>query len=338
MDLSILLALLGGLVFLVVGGELLVRGSVRFAEMMGMSPLLIGLTLVGFGTSTPELVTSVQAAMAGSPGIAVGNIVGSNIANVLLILGLSVMIFPIQVQGNALKRDGTLVVGTAALLAAVSALWMLDRVVGLLFIAMLIGYLAYAYRQEVGVPASSDDHTAAFERAQCVEGTVQHMETTGAPAKTENRALQMAIALGTALVGLGIVIVAGGFFVDGAIRLARSWGISETVIGLTIVAVGTSMPEFVTSVIAAIRKQSDVALGNILGSNIYNILGIGGVTALISPTVVPPEIVRFDNFVMLGVSVALFLFMATGRKLSRPEGAALFAGYILYVFVIWPKG
>lgn len=334
MDASILISLIGGLLLLVVGGELLVRGSVRFAEMLGMSPLLIGLTLVGFGTSTPELVTSVQAALAGSPGIAVGNIVGSNIANILLILGLSAMILPLPVGSNALKRDGSLVVATAVILSAVSAFWMLDRIAGLAFIAILIGYLYYAYRQEVGVPAGAE-HTAAFERGQCIEGTVQHLDS--GPVRPKLEAIPVAKALGIAIAGLAIVVIAGGFFVDGAIRLARNWGISETVIGLTIVAVGTSMPEFVTSIIAALRKQSDVALGNILGSNIYNILGIGGITALISPTIVPPEIVRFDNLVMIAVSAALLLFMATGRKLSRPEGGLLVAGYILYVWSIWPK-
>ena len=337
MDFSIFLALAGGLLLLVVGGELLVRGSVRFAEMLGMSPLLIGLTLVGFGTSTPELVTSVQAALAGSPGIAVGNIVGSNIANILLILGLSAMIFPLQVQNSALRRDGTLVVGTAVLLSAVSAFWLLDRVVGVAFIAILIAYIFYAYRQEVGVPAGGE-HTAAFEKTRCAEGVAPRMDTANTATKAPSRLATMAIALATALVGLAIVIVAGSYFVDGAIRLARSWGISETIIGLTIVAVGTSMPEFVTSVIAALRKQSDVALGNILGSNIYNILGIGGLTALIAPTAVPPEIMRFDNLVMVAVSLALLVFMATGRRLSRIEGGALVAGYVLYVFVLWPRG
>ncbi len=333
MELSVILGLAGGLVFLVVGGELLVRGSVRLAEIMGLSPLVIGLTLVGFGTSTPELVTSVQAALAGSPGIAVGNIVGSNIANILLILGLSALIFPIAVQSSALKRDGVVVVSTAVILAGVSAVWLLDRWVGGVFVAMLITYIYVAYRQEVGVPAQGE-HGAAFARAEAVEGTVRHIDETR-PARDVRGAL---MSLGLAVVGLAIVIIAGGYFVDASIRLARSLGISETVIGLTIVAVGTSMPELVTSFVAALKRQTDVALGNILGSNIYNILGIGGVTALISPTVVPAEIVRFDNLVMVGISVLLLVFLATGRRLSRVEGGILLAGYVAYVWFIWPKG
>jgi cation:H+ antiporter len=331
---DVILTLLGGLVLLALGGEFLVRGAVSIAERFGVSPLLIGLTLVGFGTSTPELVTSVQAAIAGSPGIAVGNIVGSNIANILLILGLSAMIFPVVVQKNALKRDGVLVVVTAILLAGVGFFWQLDRIVGLLFLAGLVGYILYAYMQERVHPNQVE--TAAGLKAAAYEGSHPGAHVTEAEPVASPPASSLVPSALMLLGGLALVIFGGNLLVTSAVSLARSLGISETVIGLTIVAVGTSMPEFVTSVIAAIRKQGDVALGNILGSNIYNILGIGGVTALISPTVIPPEIVRFDNLVMVGIS-ALLLFLAwTGYRIGRREGALLFASYVAYVWWIWP--
>jgi cation:H+ antiporter len=330
--LDIALLILGGLVLLAGGGELLVRGAVQIAERLGVSPLLIGLTLVGFGTSTPELVTSVQAAAIGSPGIAVGNVVGSNIANILLILGLSALISPVTVGSNALKRDGVLVVAVAALLTVIAFVMPIGRVVGLIFVLGLVGYLFYAWRTE---RVGTQGHTAAFEKAEAFEATHPHLHEGGA-ARQGSGGAGIAISLGLALGGLVLVILGGRFLVDGSIQLARSLGISETVIGLTIVAVGTSMPEFVTSMIAAIRRQSDVALGNILGSNIYNILFILGVTGLIAPTAVPREIAVFDNFVMLAVSLALFFFAWTGMRIGRREGGALFAGYVLYVWWIWP--
>jgi cation:H+ antiporter len=327
-----LLPLLGGLALLVVGGELLVRGAVALAERLGISPLLIGLTLVGFGTSTPELVTSVQASLAGSPGIAVGNIVGSNIANILLILGLSAIISPIAVGQTALRRDGAIVMATAILLATVSAVYVLDRLVGSVFVGLLASYILYAYRQErVGsaVPAGAAK-AVAFHTARPTAKVARDTDQTAGNGP-------VVMHLMTALAGLAIVIVGGNFLVKGAVALARGYGISETVIGLTIVAVGTSMPEFVTSVVAAFKRQSDVALGNILGSNIYNILGIGGVTALLSPTIVPPEIVRFDNLVMVATSALLLVFAATGRIIGRLEGMTLITAYVGYLWVLWPR-
>jgi cation:H+ antiporter len=325
-------ALIAGLALLVVGGELLVRGAVQLAERMGVSPLLIGLTLVGFGTSTPELVTSVQASLAGSPGIAVGNIVGSNIANILLILGLAALMSPIAVGSNALRRDGTLVVATAALMVVLGFVWTLDRLAGGVFVLLLVGYLVLAWRTErAGV-----DHTAAFEKAEAFEGVHPsgvHAAGASAPgAGLGGVALSLAFALG----GLVLVVVGGGWLVDGAIGLARAWGISETVIGLTIVAVGTSTPELVTSIVAAVKRQSDVALGNVLGSNIYNILGIGGVTALIAPTEIPATIATFDAPVMLAISLVLLALARTGFRIGRREGGLLVAGYAGYVWLIWP--
>ncbi len=325
---EILLLLAGGLAVMVLGGELLVRGAVRFAERVGMSPLLIGLTLVGFGTSTPELVASVTAALKGSPEIAYGNIVGSNIVNILFILGMSALIFPVAVKSSALKRDGVFVLLTALLLSAVGWAYTMDRVMGGLFVGLLIAYVVYAYFQERSpATVAAEGHTAAYERGEAFEEVLPHQNQR----HIRSPALDIALSLGLAFAGLALVIFGGMWFVDGAIRLARSAGLTEEVIGLTIVAVGTSMPELVTSWIAAIRKQSDVALGNILGSNIYNILGIGGVTALISPSDVPAGIASFDNPVMVAVSLLLLAVAFTGLRIGRREGALMVGCYVGYV-------
>lgn len=324
METAMMLA--GGLALLVLGGELLVRGSVRVAAMMGVSPLLIGLTLVGFGTSTPELVTSVQAAAIGSPGIAVGNIVGSNIANILLILGISALILPLAVESRALRRDGGIVVGSALLLAAAGWSFGLGRATGLAFVALLGLYLFYAYRTERRV---SEGHTALFDKAEAAE----QVDPALVPPEASGGAGPggWAVPLVTAIAGLTIIVLGGRWLVAGAIDLARIAGMSEAAIGLTVVAVGTSMPELVTSVVAAMRRQAEVAVGNVLGSNIYNVLGIGGVTGLIAPTAVPPEMLAFDIPVMIGASLLLLLFAATGATISRREGGVLLALYAAYV-------
>ena len=330
---GIAVSIFGGLVVLVVGAELLVRGSVRLAERLGVSSLLIGLTVVGFGTSTPELVTSVQAALVGSPGIAVGNIVGSNIFNILAILGLAAIIQPLAVASTALKRDGVVVIGVSVLFTAIGFMWTLDRVTAVLLLLLLVAYIAFAWRQER--TATGDSHTAAFEKAEALEEADPAIRPR--PVRAEGATMlawlqPLLLALG----GLALLVFGARFFVGGSIELARLLGVSETVIGLTIVAAGTSMPELATSAMAAFRRQADVAIGNVLGSNVYNILGIGGATALIAPTDIPPQIVSFDNPVMVGVSALLLVLLYSGRKLSRWEGALLFICYVVYVWAIWP--
>jgi len=323
--LEIWLPLAGGLALLVMGGDLLVRGAVRVAERLGVSPLVIGLTLVGFGTSTPELVTSVQAALSGAPGIAWGNIVGSNIANILLIAGASAMLFPIAVTAPALRRDAVVMLAVAAVFTALAALVPMGRGLGAVFVLSLAAYTVFAFRQE-----RAGDGGALHDKELALEA----VDPAVAPGAARSGGLLVALAL--TLVGLALVIGGGAALVRGAVALAQSFTIPETVIGLTIVAVGTSMPELVTSVMAAIRRQGDVAFGNIVGSNIVNILGIGGVTALIAPVPVPAAITGFDAPVMLGVSVLLVLMAATGLRVSRREGALLLAGYATYLALLWP--
>jgi len=325
---EIWLPLLGGLVLLIAGGELLVRGAVQIATGLGVSPLVIGLTLVGFGTSTPELVTSVQAALMNSPGIAYGNIVGSSIANILLIGGVAALISPMVIASVALKRDGAVMVGVAIAFSLIAFAMPLGRIVGAVFVAALVAYVYLAFRQEKSSAPSG--HGAVYDKSLALQ------EVDAAVAMPAARPNSLLVSALTAIGGLVLVVLGGRFLVDGAVSLARGFGIAETVIGLTIVAVGTSMPELVTSVVAGIRKHGDVAFGNIVGSNIYNILGIGGFTALIAPGAVPAEIVSFDNVVMVVVSLALVAFAWTGRKIARWEGAVLLAGYLAYVYVIWP--
>lgn len=326
--LDIWVPLFGGLALLILGGDLLVRGAVQVAERLGVSPLVIGLTLVGFGTSMPELVTSVQAALAGAPGIAYGNIVGSNIANILLILGISALLFPIAVASSALRRDAMVMLAVAIGFALLVRVMPMGRLPGVVFLAALVAYILLAFRQERITAA----HGAVHDKAAALEA----LDPGLAPGAPREGGPRLGLGLLLAVGGLVLVVLGGALLVAGAVTLARSFDIAETVIGLTIVAIGTSMPELVTSVVAALKRQGDVAFGNIVGSNIYNILGIGGTTALIAPTAVPPEIVRFDTPVMAGVTAAIVIFAATGLKITRREGAALLAGYLVYVYAIWP--
>lgn len=308
-----ILLVAGGLVLLALGGELLVRGAVGMAARLGISPLLAGLTIVGFGTSTPELATSVQAAMAGSPGIAVGNVVGSNIANILFILGVSALILPLNVNPRSFKRDSIALGGSAVLCTGAVLLGVIGLVPGVVLLACLVGYIWYAYKSE----SAADDEECHRHEAEAEDRPVP--PDTGP-----------AILGGMIVAGLVAAIFGAGWLVAGATVLASAAGVSESVIGLTVVAIGTSLPELIACVVAVLRKHADVALGNVVGSNIYNVLGILGTTAIIQPIEVPAEIAGFDIWVMLGVTALLIMQLRSGWKLSRIEGALLvllYAGY-----------
>lgn len=320
-------SLIGGLMLLVAGGELFTRGAVQIATRLGISPLAIGITLVGFGSSTPELVASIQAALAGAPGVAYGNIVGSNISNILLIGGTTAILFPIAVSSKALKRDSVIMLAATIVFAGLATVLTLGRMTGVAFIATLILYIYVALRHEK--TAASDDHGAAFDKSQAL----QEVDVALVPAPTSQGVLAPLLV---AIAGLGLIILGSYFLIGGAVELARGLGISEAVIGLTIVAIGTSMPELVTSVAAALKRHGDLAFGNIVGSNIYNLLGIGGVTAMVAPGAVPDRILGFDNLVMLGVSFVFVVFAYTGMRIGRREGAVLLTGYLGYVYYIWP--
>jgi len=314
------LFLLLGLVLLIAGGDLLVREAVRIAERLRLSPMLIGLTVVGMGTSMPELAASVKASFAGSPGIAIGNIVGSNMANALLILGIATLIAPIEIKTRALWRDGGVGVLSVLALFAAGATVGLSRAVGIAFLIAMVGYVSYAFRQE----RAEASHSAAQDRAV----PMGNIDRALVPPDQPGGRLSTAILL--FLAGLALIVGGGTVLVDAAIAMAKVLGVSEEIIGLTIVAVGTSFPELVTSAVAAYRKQGDIALGNVLGSNIYNILFIGGVTGAVRPTAVPAGIMAFDLWFLVAVSVVVMLFALSGGRLSRKEGLALVAGYVAY--------
>jgi cation:H+ antiporter len=309
--------LLAGLCLLLVCGDLFVRGAVGVAQVFKVSPLVIGLTLVGFGTSLPELVASLEAARLGSPGIAVGNVVGSNIANVLLILGLSALIAPVAVSPGTFRFSGPVLVGASLLGVLAFLLGEIGRWWGVFFVALLLAYTLAAYWRE---------------RRGRGEAALAHMadEVTATPPR---RAAPL-LYVGLTLFGLLGIVAGANLLVGAAAALARQVGVSEAVIGLTIVAVGTSLPELATSVIAALRRHSDVALGNVIGSNIFNLLGILGATALYRPIAVPAEIVRFDAWIMLGATALLIVFSMTQAKVARWEGGLLLAGYAAYIAVL----
>ena len=308
-----ILLVAGGLVLLALGGELLVRGAVGMAARLGISPLLAGLTIVGFGTSTPELATSVQAAMAGSPGIAIGNVVGSNIANILFILGVSAVILPLSVNPASFSRDSLALGGSAVLATGAVLLGVIGPLPGIVLLAALVGYIWWAYKSE------SATHDA--------EAVRHEHEAEDRPVPPDTGPLVLG---GMIVAGLVAAIFGAGWLVDGAVVLASAAGVSESVIGLTVVAVGTSLPELIACVVAVLRKHEDVALGNVVGSCIYNLCGILGVTAMIHPIEVPAEIAAFDIWAMLGVTLLLILQLRSGWRLSRIEGAVLVALYAAY--------
>lgn len=301
-----------GLAGLVFGGEYLVRGSVRIAQFVGLSPLVIGLTLVGFGTSAPELMTSLQAAFLGASGIAIGNVVGSNIANILLILGLSAVIAPVLVDRRAFRRDGLVLAGASLAALALVLMGALSRVGGGVLFVLLMAYLVYTLKTG-GDAEATEQYTAVIARPVGRDWGLSLLMVVG---------------------GLVITILGAKALVSGAIGLARIAGLSETVIGLTIVAVGTSLPELVTSVIAMRKGQGDIAFGNIVGSNTFHVLGILGVTALVIPLDIPAQIKSFDIWVMLAATVALLALAGIKGRLGRIAGLSFLAGYGAYLAVL----
>ncbi|MFN0067000.1 MAG: calcium/sodium antiporter, partial [Limisphaerales bacterium] len=297
-----LLWMAGGLVLLYLGAEGLVKGASRLALRCGLTPLAVGLTIVAYGTSSPEMIVSLDAALAGQADIAVGNIVGSNIFNIAFILGLCALITPIRADAQIIRREIPIMIGVSVLLLGV--LW--DRTIsrweGALLLAGAIGYTVYTLR---AARRSPDPQLAAEAQAEL-------------PRPAGGLGRQIAFIVG----GLLLLVAGGHTFVTGAVQLARLIGLSEVVIGLTIIAGGTSLPELATSFVAALKKQAEISVGNIVGSNIFNILGILGVCALIRP-LSAGGITTVDLGVMLVVAVALLPMMRSGQSLSRWEAAVL---------------
>ncbi|NBN77113.1 calcium/sodium antiporter [Microvirga tunisiensis] len=300
-----ILFLIIGLALLFAGGEALVRGAVALAAKIGMSPLIIGLTVVGFGTSTPELVVSIKAAFEGSADIAVGNVVGSNTANILFILGLAALISPIPTMIAGIRRDLYVMLAVAVLMLGLGYMGIIDRLAGGVMVALLVAYVAYA---AVNSKTSPEDQDETQQQANMPVWQ------------------QAAYIIG----GLVLLILGADYLIGSATTIARAIGVSEAVIGLTIVAVGTSLPELATSVIAAFRKHSEIAIGNVVGSNIYNILGILGVASLLKPLSIAPTMTSFDIPVMLAVTLLLVVAMLAFRSISRSIGAGFVLIYVAY--------
>lgn len=313
--LIILISLLSGLILLWLGGEGFVRGSVAVAMRLNVSQLMIGLTLVGFGTSLPELMTSVTAALAGTPGLAVGNVVGSNIANVLLILAVAALIKPVNSRPEAFYRDAIALAAATVIGTAFIFFGDIGRIHGLILLAGLAAYIVKVYRAE-------RQHLSPAGKV--LVGEAQVVES-----KPETWLMAVILVIG----GLAAVIGGAWLFVSGATKLALIWGVSKTFIGLTVVAVGTSLPELVITGVASLRGRSDVALGNIIGSNMFNILGVLGITAIAAPFEVPPELRIFDLLVMLAATVLLIVSAATDKRVTRWEGGGLLFGYVVYMVV-----
>ena len=299
----IILSILGGFIILTLGAEALVRGASSIALRLGITPLIIGLTIVAFGTSAPELAVSVKSALAGNSGIALGNVIGSNIANIGLILAITALIRPIQVQSQVVKRDIPLMILASMLFWGLLLDGELSLIDGVVLLSLLIGYLAFSYISS--------------------KNSNQEEEIEAGP----NNPLLSALFI---VVGISMLVGGGILFVNGAVDLAKTFGVSEVIIGLTIVAIGTSMPELVTSVIAALKGQSDIAIGNIVGSNLFNILGILGITAIVQP-VSSLGFQPIDFIVMLAFAVIILPFAWTGLRIGRREGTVLLLGYLGYM-------
>ena len=308
-----ILYVIGSLVVLYFGANALVKGAASLAERLGVSALVVGLTVVAFGTSTPELIVSVQAAMEGFGGISIGNVVGSNIANIGLILGLSALIYPLKAHMQLIRFDTPIMIATALLFLVLFLDQRIGRIEGIVFLAGIIAYTVF---------------NVIKSRKEKQKLVINEFEES-IPKVSRHWALDVLFIV----LGLAALIVGSEFLVDNAVGLARLLGLSEAVIGLTIVAVGTSTPELATSVVAAIKKQPDIAIGNIVGSNIFNILGILGVASLVKP-ISSPEINITDTLMMIFMSLLLLPFIKTGFTLRRWEGGlmlAIYAGYVVYL-------
>lgn len=313
---TLLLSILG-FVLLVFGAELLVRGSARLAVAAGISPLVVGLTVVALGTSAPELAVGIQSARAGQPDITLGNVVGSNIANVLLVLGIAALVAPLVVHQKLVRLDAPIMIGVSVSGLLLSLDGTISRYDGALLVLLLVVYLVWSIRE-----SRKETRAVKDEYAEAL-GVDEAKKKPGHPAAD----------VAFVLVGLVMLVYGAGFLVDGAVALAKMLGVDELLIGLTVVAVGTSLPEIATSVIASVRGERDIAVGNVVGSNIFNVLGVLGASGLASPRGinVDPGALRFDIPVMIASAMACLPIFFRGYRIVRWEGALLLGYYVAYV-------
>jgi cation:H+ antiporter len=303
-----------GLILLPLGAEIMVRGAVAISERMGVSPLVVGLTVVAFGTSLPELVVSLRAALSGSEGIAIGNVVGSNIANVLLILGVAATLSPIAVKKGQYVSDGTIMCGVTLLFIPLALSGVVVRWHGAAMVALLVAYLVWSYwREKRGEGAGVADDVAEMEGLAGKSWGVIIAATVG---------------------GLIGVMLGAELLVSGAVSIARAFGVSEEVIGLTMVAFGTSLPELATAVAAAMKRQAELAVGNIIGSNIFNILAILGITSMVTPLPISSGVLGFDMWIMVISALILMPLFLFGIRMGRVFGVTFVAGYLAFIVYV----
>ena len=311
---EIILYLVCGLIMLFIGAEGLIRGSSNLAIKIGITPLVVGLTVVAFGTSTPELVVSLKAALLGNSSISLGNVVGSNIANIALILGVAALIRPLDVHAKVIMREIPIMIGISILLLLLLIDGELGFIDGLIFVIGLIVYLV------VNILIARKEKNPEID-SEFSEGLKSK--------------LGVSVSIVLMIAGLGLLILGANLFVQSAVAIAKIFNVSDAIIGLTIVAIGTSLPELITSIVAAYKKEADIAIGNVVGSNVFNILGILGITALIIP-ISSVGISYVDLGVMLFTAIILFPLSRTGFSISRFEGALLLAGYGGYIYYLIP--
>jgi cation:H+ antiporter len=347
MPISILMATVG-LLFLLGGGEVLVRGASSLATCLGLSPLLIGLTVVAAATSMPELVVVVTSGIEGVPDLGVGNVIGSNIANILLVLGTAAVLCPIATRPEHVLRDGMVLLCATVLFTAFAFTSTIGRLEGFLMLVALVLYLVFSYYSDRRINGKRSADRAAQNRdaADQSEAGSNNPSRYNAPGADPTQDVELQddtcvaerparfgrmMAVVFIVTGVGALVGGSHLLIEGAVDIARWLGVSEAVIGLTLVAVGTSLPELATAIVAGLRHHSEIALGNVLGSNLFNLLLVLGVLGLIAPFQVAPEMLSFDIWVMVGAVVVLLPVMMTGWRIGRREGAAFLLAYGVYV-------
>lgn len=318
------LYLLAGLALLLTGGEALVRGAVAIAERLAIPPLIVGLTIVALGTSAPELTVSVQAALRGVPDIVTGSVVGSNIANILLVLGATALIQPIRASKRIVHRDGMLLLAATSVLVGLSMLGIIHPGVGVVMVLVFAGYTAFSYWSE------------RIEARRLARDTAAEL-AAGEIEEYKGISTRLWVSVPIFVAGCAAVVFGAQLLVDAAVNIARGLGVSEAVIGLTMIAIGTSLPELAISMIAATRGHSDVALGNVIGSNLSNILVILGITSFFGPIPVSGQIPWFDVWVMLGATIVLLPVLVSGWSISRREAGAFLVVYLVYITAAYLK-
>lgn len=321
MSLSHIVLFIAGLVGLIYGARFLINGASRLATSFGIPPLVVGLTIVAFGTSAPELAAALQASFTGRPALALGNVIGSNIFNVLFVLGTAAIIAPVAVNSQVVRRDVPIMIGVSLLMWVLALDNMFGFFDGILFVSLLFAYVIYVFRtteaKDVLLPESgeisSDSPLAVDTRPD-----------TNVRVRLKNA--------GLLILGLAMLTIGSRWLVESSAEFARALGVSELIIGLTVIAIGTSLPEIATSVFASMRGKGDIAIGNVVGSNLFNMLSVVGATAAISPhgIAVPDEALRFDLPIMIGVMIMTLPIFYTGLRISRPEGSLLLGYYVLY--------